>query len=154
MASSYSQRGQSPTSQTGLSKNEKVKTTKSSRLSPQAPCCWIKSSPAGPPASESLSMSTGSAALTSASLGNKLFFCPYPACFGSTAVLGAARKEREVLANARRPPPVLPAQIRRESVRGGGNGNEEGGGGGRQGPCVSVPSVPPVPSPSVAQTQQ
>lgn len=86
-------------------------------------------------------MSTGSAALTSASKGTKLFFCPYPACFGSTAALGAARKEGDVLANVRRPPPVLPAQIRRESVRGGGEEEEV------DRDHVSVPSVPPVPSP-------
>lgn len=71
------------------------------------------------------------------------------------AASGAARKEGEVLAKARRPPPVLPGQIRRESVRGG----EEGMRRRREREEVdrdhaSVPSVPPVPSPSVAQTQQ
>lgn len=53
------------------------------------------------------------AALSPAWRGNDLFFCPYPACFGSAAVLGAARKEGEVVANAQWPPPTPPPVLPR-----------------------------------------
>lgn len=112
--------------------------------------CWIsgKSSPAGLPAAESLSMSTASAALAPASQGNNLFFCPYPACLGSAAVLGAARKEGEVVANARCPPPSSPSsyplRLGRESVRGGGVSRRRSTGTMCQS-HLSLPSLPPAP---------
>lgn len=70
--------------------------------------CWIKRefSPAGLAAAKAVGMRTVSAAFRPPSLENRLFCCPHPACFGSLTLVGAARKEGEVvLVNARRPPP-------------------------------------------------
>lgn len=110
---------------------------------------WITSefSPEELAAAEALGMRTVSAAFSPLSLGNRLFCCPHPACFGSVTLVAAARKEGEVVVSARRPPPLLlsyPLRLGSESVRGGGRGEKKE----VDRDHVSVPSVLTFPSPS------